>query len=240
MAVAILGTTISPYLFFWQAAQEVEDTRAHPYREPLRFKPSQAQDALARIRLDTLIGMGFSNLVALAILVTAGATLHAAGRREIQSAAQAAAALRPLAGEFAFALFALGIIGTGLLSVPVLAGSAAYALGESRRWPVGLARRPLEAKAFYTAILVATFLGAILTLTSMNAVTALVWVAVINAIVAVPVMGLMTLMTRNAKIMGPFVVSRVWNIIGWLTTVLLAGAAAVFAWSMLAQRVAPA
>lgn len=154
--------------------------------------------------------------------------------------AQTAEALRPLAGEFAFALFALGIIGTGLLSVPVLAGSAAYALGESRRWPVGLTRRPLEAKAFYTAILVATFLGAILTLTSMNAVTALVWVAVINAIVAVPVMGLMTLMTRNAKIMGPFVVSGVWSIKGWLTTALMAGAAAVFAWSMLAQRVAPA
>lgn len=231
MAVAILGTTISPYLFFWQAAQEVEDTKAHPQREPLKRKPRQAQDALARIRLDTLIGMAFSNLVALAIMVTAGATLHAAGHREITSAAQAAQALQPIAGSFAFALFALGIVGTGLLSVPVLAGSAAYALGEARRWPVGLARRPLEAKAFYAAIVVATFLGASLTVTSVNAVTALVWVAVINAFVAVPVMGLLTVMTRNARIMGPFVVRRWWSVLGWLTTGLMAAAAAVFVWS---------
>src|SRR5581483_9834878 len=120
MAVAILGTTISPYLFFWQAAQEVEDTKAHPRREPLRHKPSQGKSALARIRLDTLVGMAFSNLVALAIMITAGATLHAGGHRDIESAAQAAQALRPVAGDLAFALFALGIVGTGLLSVPVL------------------------------------------------------------------------------------------------------------------------
>jgi NRAMP (natural resistance-associated macrophage protein)-like metal ion transporter len=140
MVVAIVGTTISPYLFFWQAAQEVEDTKAKPLREPLRRKPEQGPGALARIQLDTLVGMGFSNLVALAIVVSAASTLYRAGVHEITSAVQAAEALRPIAGRFAFALFALGILGTGLLSVPVLAGSAAYALGEARRWPVGLSR----------------------------------------------------------------------------------------------------
>jgi NRAMP (natural resistance-associated macrophage protein)-like metal ion transporter len=233
MAVAILGTTISPYLFFWQAAQEVEDTKANPRRAPLRRKPKQATNALARIQIDTLVGMAFSNLVGLAILVTASVTLHAAGHSEIESAAQAAEALRPVAGDFAFALFALGIVGTGLLSVPVLAGSAAYALGEARRWPVGLARRPLDAKAFYAAIVVATFLGASLTTTSVNAVKALVWVAVLNAFVAVPVMGLLTLMTRNKRIMGRFVVARHWSALGWLTTALMAAAGAIFLWSTL-------
>jgi NRAMP (natural resistance-associated macrophage protein)-like metal ion transporter len=233
MAVAILGTTISPYLFFWQAAQEVEDTKADPKRQPLRRKPSQGKGALARIQLDTLVGMAFSNLVALAIMITAGATLHAAGHRDIESAAQAAEALRPVAGNLAFALFALGIVGTGLLSVPVLAGSAAYALGEARRWPVGLARRPLEAKAFYAAIVVATFLGAALTATSVNAVTALVWVAVINAFVAVPVMALLTLMTRNPRIMGSFQVTRYWSVLGWLTTALMLAAAVLFIWTAL-------
>ena len=231
MAVAILGTTISPYLFFWQAAQEVEDTKAHPQREPLLRKPSQAREALTRIRLDTLIGMAFSNLVALAIMITASTTLHASGHYEIESAAQAAEALRPIAGNAAFALFALGIIGTGLLSVPVLAGSAAYALGEARRWPVGLARRPLEAKAFYGAIVVATFLGAVLTGSSINPVTALVWVAVVNAFVAIPVMGLLTVMTRSPKIMGAFRVSALWSALGWVTTALMTAAAGLFVWS---------
>src|SRR6185437_16510191 len=138
--VAILGTTISPYLFFWQAGQEVEDTKARPSRQPLLVQPKQADRALARIRLDTLVGMAFSNLVSLAILITSAVTLHAQGRADIQTAAQAAAALRPVAGDSAFVLFALGIIGTGLLSVPVLAGSAGYALGEARRWPVGFSR----------------------------------------------------------------------------------------------------
>ncbi len=158
MVVAILGTTISPYLFFWQAAQEVEDTKAEPLQQPLRRRPSQGPVALARIQLDTLVGMGFSNLVALAILGTAAATLHVHGVSEITSAAQAAEGLRPIAGRFAFALFMLGSVGTGILSVPVLAGSAAYALGEARRWPVGLTRQPKQAKAFYGAIALATLL----------------------------------------------------------------------------------
>jgi Mn2+/Fe2+ NRAMP family transporter len=222
MVLAIFGTTISPYLFFWQAAQEVEDTRLHPERVPLRSNPAQGPSALARIRLDTFIGMGLSNLVGLAILITAGATIHEAGIHNIATAADAAQALRPLAGTFAFALFALGIIGTGLLAVPVLATSAAYALGEARRWPVGLARRPLQARAFYGTIAAATLLGAVANVASVNAMQALVWVAVINGIVAVPVMALLMLMAADARILGPFTVSPTWRALGWVATGVMA------------------
>jgi len=231
--VAILGTTISPYLFFWQAAQEVEDTKAQPVRQPLRRRPSQGPDALARIQLDTLVGMGMSNLVGLAILATAAATLHAGGVHELTSAAQAAEALRPIAGRFAFALFALGIIGTGLLSVPVLAGSAAYALGEARRWPVGLSRQPLQAKAFYATIAAATLMGAAANVLSISPVKALVWSAVVNALVAVPVMVLLMRMATNVKILGEFTVSRAWSIIGWVATGVMAIASIVFLISLL-------
>jgi Mn2+/Fe2+ NRAMP family transporter len=147
--VAILGTTISPYLFFWQASQEVEDLEATSKRDPLKYAPHQAERALERIRLDTYIGMAFSNLVAIAIIVTTAATLYVHGITNIQTSSQAAEALRPVAGRFAFSVFTLGILGTGLLAVPVLAGSAAYAIGEARKWPTGLARQPLQAKAFY-------------------------------------------------------------------------------------------
>ena len=235
MVVAVLGTTISPYLFFWQAAQEVEDTKAVPRRRPLRRAPIQGPIALARIQLDTLIGMGFSNLVALAIMITAASTLHVAGIHEIDSAAQAAQALRPIAGNFAFAVFALGIIGTGLLSIPVLAGSAAYAIGEARRWPVGLTRQPLQAKAFYSAIALATLLGAAANMLSLNAVKALIWSAVINGVVAVPVMALLMLMSTNERIMGEFRVSRLVQVIGWSATVVMAAASLAFIWSTLAQ-----
>ncbi len=228
MVVAILGTTISPYLFFWQAAQEVEDTKAKSEREPLRNSPSQGPAALSRIRLDTLVGMGFSNLVALAIMVSAGATLHRSGIHEISSAADAAKALEPVAGHFAFALFAVGIIGTGLLSVPVLAGSAAYALGEARRWPVGLARKPREAKAFYGAIVLATCLGGAANLVAINAVDALVWAAVLNALVAVPVMALLVLMASDRQIMGRFGISRSWKWLGWLATGVMGVASVAF------------
>lgn len=225
MVIAILGTTISPYLFFWQAGQEVEDTKAHLYRVPLLKNPAQAPSALARIRLDTLVGMGMSNLVGLAIVITAAATLHQSGTHEIQTAAQAAQTLRPIAGEFAFLLFALGIVGTGLLSIPVLAGSAAYALGEARRWPVGVARKPLQAKAFYATILAAILIGAIASVLSISPMRALVWAAVINGIVAVPVMTLLMRMAVNAKVMGRFTVSGpvVW--LGWLATGVMAAAA---------------
>jgi NRAMP (natural resistance-associated macrophage protein)-like metal ion transporter len=228
MIVAILGTTISPYLFFWQAAQEVEDTKAKPQRQPLKRKPQQAELALSRIRLDTLVGMGLSNAVALAIMVTTAATLHRSGIETIQTAAEAAHALRPIAGELAFALFALGIIGTGLLAVPVLAGSAAYAVGEARGWPVGLARRPLQAKAFYAVIAAATLLGALSNLSPLEPMTVLVWAAVANGLVAVPVMVSLMLIARNPRVMGKFCIPRGLTVLGWIATTVMAVAATAF------------
>jgi NRAMP (natural resistance-associated macrophage protein)-like metal ion transporter len=228
MVVAILGTTISPYLFFWQAAQEVEDTKAEPMRQPLLKRPAQGPDALERIRLDTAVGMGVSNLVALAIMVTAGATLRAHDVRDIETASQAAQALRPLAGEAAAALFALGIIGTGLLSVPVLAGSAAYALGEARRWPVGLSRTPPQAKAFYITIALATFLGAMENVVSLKPLKALVWAAVLNGIVAAPIMALIMLLSARRSIMGSFRISKALSIGGWIATGVMGAASIVF------------
>ncbi len=226
--VAVLGTTISPYLFFWQAAQEVEDTKTVPIREPLLHRPSQGPNALARIRLDTLIGMGISNLVALAILGTAAATLHVNGITEIASAAQAAQALRPIAGPFASALFALGIVGTGLLAVPVLAGSAAYALGEARRWPVGLSHDPHKAKAFYGAIAAATLVGAAINIFKISPVKALIWAAALNAIVAGPVMVLVMKLATNEKIMGQFKITGRLTVFGWLATAVMLVASLAF------------
>ncbi|HEY3784716.1 MAG TPA: divalent metal cation transporter [Steroidobacteraceae bacterium] len=222
--VAILGTTISPYLFFWQAAQEVEDTKTEPRSEPLLRRPGQAPRAFARIRTDTLVGMAFSNLVALAILITSAVTLHSQGAKEVGTAAQAAQALRPVAGTAAFVLFAAGIIGTGLLSVPVLAGSAAYALGEARRWPVGLSRAPLQAKAFYGAIAVATALGAAANLMRINPIKALVWAAVLNGIVAAPVMVMVMLLGGSRAVMGKFRLPLPLRVFGWLSTAVMAGA----------------
>ncbi|HEX6512914.1 MAG TPA: divalent metal cation transporter [Chloroflexota bacterium] len=233
--VAILGTTISPYLFFWQSSQEVEDAKAPPRDRPLREDPSAGPAALERIKLDTIIGMAFSNLVALAILVTSAATLHASGMRDVGTAAQAAEALKPLAGHLAFALFSIGIVGTGLLSVPVLAGSAAYALGEARGWPVGLARKPQQAKAFYAAIAIATLLGAAAHLLRLNPVKALVWAAVLNGIVAVPVMAMLMLLGTSSTVMGRFRVSRLWSIAGWTATALMGIASTAFILSLAAQ-----
>ncbi|MGB6487533.1 MAG: divalent metal cation transporter [Steroidobacteraceae bacterium] len=233
MVVAIFGTTISPYLFFWQAGQEVEDTKAEPRRQPLLEQPGQARRAFARIRVDTLVGMAFSNLVALAILVTSAVTLHARGLTGIETAAQAAAALRPVAGTLASMLFALGVVGTGLLSVPVLAGSAAYALGEARRWPVGLSRAPLEAKAFYASIALATLLGALANLVHINPIKALLWAAVLNGIVAVPVMVMVMLLGSRADVMGRFRISMRLRLTGWIATIVMATASAVFLCSSL-------
>lgn len=223
--VAILGTTISPYLFFWQASQEVEDIQAVPEREPLVRAPEQGSDAKARIAVDTYTGMAFSNVVALAIMVTTAATLHVNGTTDIRTSREAAEALRPVAGDFAFALFALGIIGTGLLAVPVLAGSAAYALGEARRWPTGLARRPLEAKAFYAVIVTATLAGIGINLSPVDPIKALFWSAVINGVVAVPVMAMMMLISSNKKIMGEFVLGGGRRLMGWLAMAVMAAAA---------------
>jgi Mn2+/Fe2+ NRAMP family transporter len=223
--VAIFGTTISPYLFFWQASQEVEDIDAVPEREPLVDVPKQGPDANERIGIDTYVGMAFSNLIALAIMVTTAATLHVNGVTDIQTSSQAAEALKPVAGEFAFAIFTLGIVGTGLLAVPVLAGSAAYALGEARKWPVGLARQPKEAKAFYATVVVATLGGIAITFSPLDPIKALFWSAVINGVVAVPVMAMMMLITSNKKIMGKFTVTGVRRVVGWLATAVMAAAA---------------
>jgi NRAMP (natural resistance-associated macrophage protein)-like metal ion transporter len=224
--VAILGTTISPYLFFWQSSQEVEDTKAIPQRRPLKRAPQQGPDAHARIQLDTLIGMGFSNVIALAIMVTAAATLYVAGHKDVQTAADAARALRPLAGPFAEVLFALGIVGTGLLAVPVLAGSAAYGLGEAFRWPTGLDRAPKEAKAFYGAIAAATGAGVLLNFSPIDPIRALFWSAVVNGVVAVPIMGVMMIMAANPKVMGEFTIGWPLKTLGWLSTLVMALAAA--------------
>jgi NRAMP (natural resistance-associated macrophage protein)-like metal ion transporter len=224
--VAILGTTISPYLFFWQASQEVEDIDEVPERKPLVDAPKQGPDANERIGIDTYVGMAFSNLVALAIMVTTAATLHVSGKTDIQTSSQAAEALKPVAGEFAFAIFTLGIVGTGLLAVPVLAGSAAYALAEARKWPIGLARQPMEAKAFYATIVVATLAGIGISFSPIDPIKALFWSAVINGVVAVPVMAMMMLITSNKKIMGKFTVTGTRRIVGWLATAVM-GAAAV-------------
>jgi Mn2+/Fe2+ NRAMP family transporter len=216
----------------------VEDTKARSQQLPLRRNPSQGTSELARIRLDTLVGMGFSNLVGLAILIATASTLHGAKVGQVQTAAQAAQALRPLAGDLAFALFALGIVGTGLLSVPVLAGSAAYAVGEARRWPVGLSRKPLEAKAFYVTIALATTLGAAANAAAINPMKALLWAAVINGIVAVPVMVLLVRLAANRKVMGRFVVAGPWRLLGWIATAVMAAATIGWLVSIVAARAA--
>ena len=220
--VAILGTTISPYLFFWQASQEVEEVRADPAAQPLVKAPSQGPAELDRIRLDTAVGMAFSNLVALAIIVTTAATLHAHGITDIETSAQAASALRPVAGEFAFTVFALGIVGTGLLAVPVLAGSAAYALAEARKWPEGLARQPRKAKAFYATIAAATLIGVLINVSPVTPIKALYWSAVINGVAAAPIMAMMMHMTANRKMMGKFPVSDGLRAVGWCATAVMA------------------
>ncbi len=225
VVVAILGTTISPYLFFWQSSQEVEDTKAEPKRKPLKRAPDQAEDANARIRLDTAVGMAFSNLIALAIMATAAATLHAAGQTKVRTAADAALALRPLAGPFAEALFALGIVGTGLLAVPVLAGSAAYGVGEAFRWRTGLDRAPNEARAFYGAIAAATGAGVLLNFAPIDPIEALFWSAVVNGVIAVPIMALVMMMATNPKVMGSFTVGWTLAIVGWVSTGVMALAA---------------
>jgi Mn2+/Fe2+ NRAMP family transporter len=216
--VAVFGTTISPYLFFWQASQEAEDVRETPERKALKKAPEQGPDAIERIELDTIAGMAISNLIALAIIVTAAATLHTHGVTEIRTSAQAAEALRPIAGPLAEALFAIGVVGTGLLSVPVLAGSAAYAIGEARQWKTGLAQRPLQAKRFYAVICLATLVGMLMNFTPIDPIRALYWSAVINGVVATPVMAIMMWMAAAPKVMGAFVIGGWIKGLGWAAT----------------------
>ncbi len=220
--VAVFGTTISPYLFFWQASQEVEEQRAAPGEEPLIVAPEQAGRSLRRISFDTWIGMGFSNLVAYFIMLTTAVTLHVNGVTDVQTSAQAAEALRPIAGEYAFALFAAGIVGTGLLAVPVLAGSAAYAVAEAFDWRIGLGLPLLEARGFYAIVIAATLIGVAMNFSGIDPIRALIWSAVVNGVIAVPVMAVMMLMASRPEIMGRFVASRRLKLLGWVSTGVMA------------------
>jgi NRAMP (natural resistance-associated macrophage protein)-like metal ion transporter len=222
--VAVFGTTISPYLFFWQASQEVEDLRADPKAHALKHAPKEARAGFTRIKVDTYIGMGFSNLVAFFIMLTTAVTLNTHGITDIQSSAQAALALRPIAGEFAFMLFSLGIIGTGMLAIPVLAGSAAYAISGAFKWKNSLEDKPAMAPRFYGIIVVATLLGVALVFAPIDPIKALYWSAVVNGIISVPIMAVMMLMAARTDIMGRLVVHRRLKVLGWLCTVVMASA----------------
>jgi NRAMP (natural resistance-associated macrophage protein)-like metal ion transporter len=220
--VAVLGTTISPYLFIWQSSQEAEEQRIDPAKKPLKRDSATKRHELWRIRVDTMVGMAFSNVIAISIIITTAATLHAKGVTGIQSSSQAAEALKPIAGAFAEIIFALGIIGTGLLAIPVLAGSAAYAIGEGCKWPVGLSRKPKQAVAFYSVLALSVGLGVALNFTPIDPIKALYWSAVINGVMAAPVMMLLMLLVRNRKVMGDLVVRGWLYRLGWASTIAMA------------------
>jgi len=219
--VAVLGTTISPYLFFWQAGQEVEELHRR-HVKPLCITPRDAGPELSRIRNDTIFGMGISNLIALFIIFATAATLNATGVTDIQTSSQAAEALRPVAGAFTFALFAIGIISTGMLAVPVLAGSAAYGVSEVFSWREGLDHKLKEAKAFYATIAVATLLGVALNFTPIDPIKALYWSAVVNGVLAAPLMAVMMVMAMNPHIMGRLTLPRPLLVVGWVATAVMA------------------
>ena len=226
MVVAVLGTTISPYLFFWQASQEVEDNLRRPEAAELRSHPAYAAEHLSRIKGDTYVGMVFSNVIAICIVVATAVTLNEHGITHIQTSSQAAEALRPVAGEFAFALFALGIIGTGMLAVPVLAGSAAYAVSEVFGWPAGLSHGFREARGFYFIIIAATAIGAVMGALEVDPIKALVWSAIVNGVISVPIMVVMMRIGQSPALMGDLTISRRHRIFGWAATVVMALAVA--------------
>jgi Mn2+/Fe2+ NRAMP family transporter len=231
MVVAVLGTTISPYLFYWQAAQEVEEMHRGTGRRPLKDLVRGGCREIDRITVDTIVGMGISNFIAFFIVLTTAAVLNSAGVTNIQSASQAAEALRPLAGDLTFLLFALGIIGTGLLAVPVLAGSAAYCVAETFGWPATLQAKVPQALGFYGIIIAATAIGFALGFTPLDPIRMLIWSAVLNGVVAVPIMAAMMLIIQNPKLMGRFR-GRQWLILlGWLGTLLMAAAVVAMTWS---------
>lgn len=231
MVVAVLGTTISPYLFFWQASQEVEEMNQGKARRPLRELTRGGHSELDRIKIDTIVGMIFSNAIAFFIILTTATVLNGGGVTNITSATQAAEALRPLAGDFTFLLFALGIIGTGMLAVPVLAGSAAYAVSETFGWHATLEARAPDAAGFYTIIAAATVIGFGLGFTGIDAIHMLVWSAVLNGVVAVPIMAMMMIIVSNSKLMGRFKASPWITALGWLGTALMAAAVVALLWS---------
>jgi NRAMP (natural resistance-associated macrophage protein)-like metal ion transporter len=220
--ITVLGTTISPYLFFWQASQEAEEAKNHRGEKALKRAPAQAPKQLQRIHADTLVGMAFSNIVAFFIILTAAATLHSHGITNISTCAQAASALEPIAGRFAGALFVCGIVGTGLLAVPVLAASAAYGIGEGCHWKTSLESKPAEAPRFYGAIAVATVIGLLMNFLHVDPVKALVWAAALNGLVAAPLMVVIMLMASSKKVMGKFKVPAYLLWTGWLATAMMA------------------
>jgi NRAMP (natural resistance-associated macrophage protein)-like metal ion transporter len=226
LIVAIFGTTISPYLFFWQSSQEVEEEEADPKAAPLLQKPHQAPRELARIGWETWVGMLVSNLVAFFIMLTTAVALNAHGHTDIQTSEQAAAALKPIAGDAAFFLFSLGIVGTGLLAVPVLAGSAAYAAGELFGWRIGLEHKPADATGFYGVIAAAIGLGIAVDLSPIDPIKALVWSAVVNGVAVVPILVAMMIVAVRPAQMGRFVATVGQRVLGWITTAMM-GAAAV-------------
>ena len=221
MVVAVLGTTISPYLFFWQSAQEVEDNNRRPHSAELHHHPEYVREHLSRIKQDTFIGMSFSNLIALCIVISTAVTLNMQGVTGIETSAQAALALKPVAGEFAFLVFSLGIIGTGLLAVPVLAGSAAYAVSELFDWTTGLSHRFNEARGFYIIIIAATGIGSVLSYFEIDPIQTLVWSAIVNGVISVPIMVAMMLIGQSKKLMGTYTISLRHRIFGWSATGLM-------------------
>ncbi|MBV8635116.1 MAG: divalent metal cation transporter, partial [Burkholderiaceae bacterium] len=223
--VAIFGTTISPYLFVWQTSEEIEEQLLNPRTKPLVRAPEQAAFQLKRIGIDTCVGMGFSNLISFFLLLTAAVAFHLHGVTHIETSAQAAQALRPVAGEFAFAIFSIGIVAAGLLAVPVLAGSSAYAMAGAFAWENSLEHAPKCAKAFYSVIAISTMAGTAACFTDIDPFKALYWSAVINGVIAVPIMTVMMLMAGRQEIMGQFVIGRLLKTLGWLATAMMALAA---------------
>jgi len=229
MVVAVLGTTISPYLFFWQATQEAELRQRLARTDAGEPGIAFMGEHLYRIRLDTAFGMCFSNFIAFCIMLATALTLNQHGITEIQTARQAAEALRPIAGDFAFLMFSLGIIGTGMLAVPILAGSAAYAVADLFNWRAGLDHRLTEASGFYGVLITATVIGTLLDFAPIDAIQALIWSAIANGIIAVPIMIAMMVMATRRDVLGRFILSRRHQLLGWLATITMA--AAVLGWS---------
>jgi NRAMP (natural resistance-associated macrophage protein)-like metal ion transporter len=230
--IALLGTTISPYLFFWQSSQEAEDV-ATSRSKPLKQQPRRAASEFRRMRFDTFAGMAFSDLISIAIIMSTAATLHAHGITQINSAADAAEALRPVAGSFAFALFAIGIIGTGFLAVPVLAGSAAFAVAEVFGWKEGLEYQPRQAAGFYSIIVAATLIGVLIDWSHIDPIRALFWSAVLNGIASVPLMIAMMVVVSRHRVMGRFTATKPLLLFGWAATAVMAAATLLFFVSLL-------
>jgi Mn2+/Fe2+ NRAMP family transporter len=225
VVVGIFGTTISPYLFFWQASEEVEDMLEEPVSPPLRRDAKDAGKELRRIRWDTWSGMFYSNVTAFFIILSTGLTLHASGVTDINTAAQAASALRPLAGDFGFLLFAVGILGVGLIGVPVLAGSAGYAMCETMGWKWGLERKATDARGFYGVIAVSVLAALVIQYSPISPMKALFWSAVINGVAAVPLMVLIILLTTDKRVMGVFTSGWAVSGLAWIAAAVMAAAA---------------